>query len=384
MFFELFDAFSPRDHLSPGASAMVVFGLVPGALVWTFRALHRRVTALTRELARYESARADTRLVEGHVQRDDDTTPAATLHVEEDEEQRQGKHGTWSAWVPRGQRTHARPFSVQETDGRITRVEPGEAPSVDPLTTTEDPTATVTRGHRRTRTLLLKAGTRVWIYGRVVASEAAPAAAEGYRAASPTPALRAPEDGPLEVLAESPLPPLRAELERARGWRILCPIAVVLVELIAFSTYFAQVTSGRALDATVTRVETGYVHGGGGRSGGSHGASGVRVVCAEPNDRAEASRWGVVCSQVADDDVARFQVGARTRVLTVAVTPDAKRVGEHGSVSVFALMAAVGTLSVLFANLPRGAIGPLRTCDRGRATPTGSAASSSKPSGADW
>jgi hypothetical protein len=206
----------------------------------------------------------------------------------------------------------------------------------------------------------LRAGARVFVYGRVAAQSAAPSEGGGYRDALPSTALQPPEDGTLEVHAESPAPALREALARARRWQWMGPLAIVLVEAVLSSTYLAQVTAGRVVDATVTRVSTAVVHG---QSGGrySHRTTTlVRVVCATPRPRAGATRADAVCSQVAAEDVAGFREGDTVSVLTVDDWPEASAVGAHGSLHWMA--AAFGLLAVfgVVAKAPFEPIAPWR------------------------
>jgi len=263
--------------------------------------------------------------------------------------------------VERAIRTTARPFSVREADGRDTLVEPGAAPYVDRRATTEDTAAVIDRPSMRTRSFHLKAGAGVFVYGRVAERSAAPSGGDGYRDASRTTALQTPEDGALEVHAESPVLALRKTLERARFWRLLGPVLLALTEAAAFSDYLAQVTAGRVIDATVTSVSSSVEHGwSGGRYDRHRTTSIVRVVCAEPNARAESMRGGHVCSQVAKDDVAGFQQGAPVRLLTVDGWNDANTVGEHGSLHWIAAIVGMSAFLVLLGSAPSNAAPPWR------------------------
>ncbi|MFO0648958.1 MAG: hypothetical protein U0326_22135 [Polyangiales bacterium] len=361
MFFELFDAFSPRDHFGPVGSAVVAFGLVPGVLALLFRSLGHRAHELARCLARYEPPREDLPLVEGHVLKGDDASPAAEVLVTEEQETRHGRSGSRAVWVERASRVTARPFSVWLPEGRALRVEPGDAPHLDRRTCTRIDAETVTTPPKRTLTLHLRPGTRVCVHGRLSALDAAPTGGDGDRDATRTLALRPPDDGPLEIHAESPVPMLRAELDRARFWRLLCPAALALAELFAFSTFIAQVTKGRTLDATVTGVTRRYERGWvGGRGGGHATRTPVTVVCAEPRDRAAARGLGEVCTRVANDDVMRFSRGASVRVLTVEGWPEANQVGEHGSVHWLVVAFTLGALMLFVTSAPQGVVAPWR------------------------
>lgn len=365
VFFELFDAFSPRDHFGPVGSAVVAFGLVPGVLALLFRSLGHRAHELARCLARYEPPREDLPLVVGHVMKGDDAMPAAVLLVTEEQETHSGKNGPRKVWVERGSRLKVRPFTVWEPEGRATRVEPGDAPYLDPLTLSELDDEAEARSPKRTRTLHLRPGTGVCVYGRRSQGDAAPTGGDGYRDAARTLALRPPDDGPLEIHAESPVPQLRAELDRARFWRLLCPAALALAELFAFSTFIAQVTKGRTLDATVTSVTRRYESGwGGGRGGGHATRTAVTVVCAEPRDRAAARGLGEVCTRVARGDVGRFWRGASVHVLTVDGWPEANQVGEHGSVHWLVVAFTLGALMLFVTGAPQGVVAPWRVSER--------------------
>lgn len=352
MFFELFDAFTPIDHLSPGWSAVVVFGLAPGMTALHFAAMRHREQEALGELARYEQPHDGLRLVEGVVVSDGEEASAATIVINERQIEKQGKTTRYTAWVETKSRTTARPFSLQGPDGTVTHVEPGDAPYVDRKATTEVQAPGSSDRTTRTRLHHLLPGARVFVYGRTLA----PGGAEGYREPANT-ALVAPADRPLEVHAESPVPRLREEARQARRWQGFGLAGLAVIGAVVFSGYLAEVLLGRTLDATVTRVSTSRVRS------GAHSSREVDVLCATPRVGAVGASTEEVCTTAERFDAAAFHEGDPVRVLVVDGLDD-RRVGASGSLHEIAALVGLSALGVFLVGAARGPVAPWRTRPR--------------------
>lgn len=327
MFLELFDAFSPKDHLSPGSSALVAFVLVPVPLLWVAHVMGRRVREIERAIARYTRPPAGHRLLSGVV-RTPDGEPAITVRRQERMLSRPTPTRTTGVWQQTATDFTSQRFRI-DFAGEVLPVEPGAAPYLDDGILTIGPTQV--DGDRRVRTLVLPNQAVVCAFGRFEPREAAPSHDASYREAQEEKALRPPDDGPLEFHSGSPVGTLRTMLDRSRRCRWQSVALLVSLELLAFPGYLAQVSFGQRVGGTVSSVSE--------RSAmrvGRYGGSPVALVCATANDSRER-----VCSRVARDDVGRFREGQPVSVLLVAAVESADQLGEHGSLHAIAAIVAL-------------------------------------------
>lgn len=213
-----------------------------------------------------------------------------------------------------------RPFRVRDECGIAVRVEPGDAPHIE-----HDAVTTIGEPWGSTRVFDLEAGARVYVYGRVAGGEATSPGAADYRTASTSCVLAAPDDGPLEIHQTSPMSRLRGERLRTRGWQLLCPLTLVLIEAVMFPRYVAQIVAGRVINTTVRSLTTSHE--------GEHPSV---SVCVTSHGIA-----GPVCSEASLGDSRRFSVGASAHAIVVDPWPDANEVGEYPSVSGVAAFLAL-------------------------------------------
>lgn len=314
MFFDIYNAFTPIGHINALASALIAFGLLPGALTLVFLALQRHAAEVARELARYHPPREGHRLLEATVEEDGDSP--VTLRVDVVRPQ----HADHLAQGERSSRGRARPFRVRDERGAVVRVEPGDVPNIE-----HDAVTTIGEPWGSTRVFDLEAGARVYVYGRVAGGEATSPGAADYRTASAPCVLAAPDDGPLEIHKTSPLSRLRGERLRTRGWQLLCPLALVAIEAVMFPCYVAQIVAGRVVNTTVRSLTTSYE--------GEHSSVSVCV--------ASRGSDGPVCSEASLGDSRRFSVGASAHAIVVDPWPYANEVGVYPSVSGVAAFLAL-------------------------------------------
>ena len=117
MFFDIYNAFTPIGHIAALASALIAFGLLPGALTLVFLALQRHAAEVASELARYHPPREGHRLLEATVEEDGDSL--VTLRVD-----MVRRHpADHLAQGERPSRGSARPFRVRDESGTAVRVD---------------------------------------------------------------------------------------------------------------------------------------------------------------------------------------------------------------------------------------------------------------------
>lgn len=241
----------PAGALSPGGS--VIWGNVVVPLL-VLLAIQFPLIAWWRDRRRARAAeRADAGQADGGVAvvkgrvATDGQGPAITLEIEQRGWQRSNKNGYFVQWAEVGRKVTAKPFWVEQADGRRVRVEPDERVFL------VDKLETAARGRAaRARIATLTDGEPVHVIG-VLQPGLDPMG--GYREASAK-VLR-PERGRRMLISTEPL----ADRHRRRArfharWTLLGGGLLVAVYLLCFGKYLALETHGRTYAARVERLHT--------------------------------------------------------------------------------------------------------------------------------
>ncbi len=234
-----FTELSPASYASPAASAVFVYGVVPGILVAAIGLALVRAFRMRRRLPRMLAAPGGI-LVEGDVEPDDEGTPPVRVAIVQSGVPIRAGH----QWREIRRTVTARPFYLRTAGGSL-RIEPDERTT---LTSGLDEISR--KLARRTIAASLEPGARAYVVG-VQGKGTDPRGGGDYRSAPEAEVVRPASGQGMLISGEAP-----DRLFGARAWFhfkwALALVVILGLEQLWFTGYFDRKTSGQVVWARVT------------------------------------------------------------------------------------------------------------------------------------